>query len=164
MWGKFCNLSYNGLTWTPGSLDTTGEVGGEAYLATGWPSRLRGGTRSMRFTRWGPHSGLYKRGLEGKLPVNNGEVIGVGNEQAGLEKTGERVIIARRIPFCAQKVSRDRAWLEVLIESALYEASTRRTVRLQPNVGPFSFNPAASKRKDKNDMAIAVKMGIIRIR
>jgi hypothetical protein len=147
MWGKFCNLSYSDLTWKPGSLDTTGELGGEAYLAIGWPSKLRGGTRSIRFARWGPHSGLYKSGLEGKLPVNNGEVTGVGNVLAGLEKTGERLITARRIPFCVQNASRDRAWFEVLTESALYEASTRRTVRLQPNVGPASFNPSSYKKK-----------------
>lgn len=82
--------------------------------------------------------------------------MGVGSVLAGLEKTGERLIMARRIPFCVQKVSSDRAWFEVLPESALYEASTRRTVRLQPNVGPASFNPAVNKKK-KNDITIGKK-------
>jgi hypothetical protein len=74
--------------------------------------------------------------------------MGVGNVLVGLEKTGERLIMARRIPFCVQKASSDRAWFEALTESALYKASTRRIVRLQPNVGPASFNPGTNKKKN----------------
>jgi hypothetical protein len=54
-------------------------------------------------------SGLYRSGLDGKLPVNKGEVIGVGSAVAGFPNPEVLFIRANLIPFWEQKDSRERA-------------------------------------------------------
>lgn len=152
-WGKFCNLSCNARTCIEGCLDNNGDVGGDPGAFTiAWPSRLSGGTKSIRFARWGPNSGLYRSGLDGKLPVNNGDVNGEGNAVAGLENPDAWFRRDNLMPFWAQKVSRERAWWIVLPESGLYEDSTSSTMRLQPNEGLFSSSPGGKDSSNSSNL------------
>lgn len=66
----FCSFSCKDRTWTEGCQDSDGEAGG---VKDNFPSKLSGGTKSIWFVRLGPYSGLYLRGLDGKLPVNKGD-------------------------------------------------------------------------------------------
>jgi len=54
-------------------------------------------------------SGLYRSGLDGKLPVNKGEVIGVGSAVPGFPNPEALFIIDNLMPFWEQKDSRERA-------------------------------------------------------
>jgi hypothetical protein len=54
-------------------------------------------------------SGLYRSGLDGKLPVNKGEVIGVGSVVAAFPNPEALFIRVSLIPFWEQNVSSERA-------------------------------------------------------
>jgi hypothetical protein len=86
-------------------------------------------------------SGLYRSGLDGKLPVNKGEVIGVGSAVAGFLNPEVLFIRANLIPFWEQKNSRERAWFIFFPKSGLNEASTSKTTRLHPKIGLLSLKP-----------------------
>jgi hypothetical protein len=53
-------------------------------------------------------SGLYRSGLDGKLPVNKGEVIGVGSAVVGFPNPDVLFIRVSLIPFWEQNASSER--------------------------------------------------------
>jgi hypothetical protein len=92
-------------------------------------------------------SGLYRRGLDGKLPVNKGEVIWAGRIVVGFPNPEALFIRAILIPFWEQNVSKERAWFIFFTESGLNEASTSKTTRLHPKVGLLSLKPGRDNEK-----------------
>lgn len=145
--GEFCNFSCNDRTGKESCLGPEGDFGGDTAAFPDWPSKLKGGTISIRPTLCGPKSGLYSSGLDGKLPVNRGDVNGVGNVVAGIVFTIPEIPCIRdnRIPLREQNDSSARAWCTVLPESGLCEASTSSTFRLQPREGPFTSSTAEGR-------------------
>ena len=151
-WGKFCNFSCNDRTGTESCLIPEGDTGGEqCVFPVCKPSKLSGGTKSSLLILWGPISGLVRRGLEGKLPVNNGDVNGVETVVDGLGNPDILFTSDNLMPFRAQNVSSDRAWWTVFPESGLLEDSTRSIIRLQPNDGPFPLSTATNENVRLNN-------------
>ena len=147
--GRFCNFSCNDRTGKESGRGPGGDFGGDVDVFPDCkPSKLKGGTTSIRPSLCGPTSGLNKRGLEGKLPVIRGEVNGVGNVAADniFEIPDMSCKRDNLIPFRAQNDSSARAWCTILPESGLCKASTSSTFRLQPNEGLFSSSIVQDKR------------------
>lgn len=148
-WGKFWICSCKDRTATASCLRLWGDSGGEAAdFAECSPSKFKGGTKSILPARWGPRSGLYIRGVDEKLPVNKGDVNGVGSADPGaaLMVVDAPLASDNLIPLLVQNVSRARAWWKTLPESGLLEASTRRTPRLQPKEALFSLDTIRDRK------------------
>lgn len=147
--GEFWSFSCSDRTGNESCLRAKGESGGEADVFADWkPSKLKGGTISILPTLWEPKSGLYRSGLDGKLPVNKGDVNGVGKfvPCTPLKVPDTPLVREIRIPLREQNVSSDRAWWMTLPESGLWWASTSSTLRLQPKEGLFSSSTVKYKK------------------
>lgn len=140
-WGKLWSFSCNDRTCKESCLWALGDTGGDENVFPACnPSKLKGGTISIRPILCGPTSGLYKSGLEGKLPVIKGEENGVGNVAPGIDFPIPEIPCKRDnlIPLLAQNDSSARAWCPTLPESGLCIASTSSVLRLQPKDGLIS--------------------------